>query len=184
MLKIHKLSNSNTHSPNFKSKNDYSQIYKEMEKITLRRDEKIIPKFSQGENFLRIKEDIGGIFGRIKTKIRDAKIKRNIKKQNAVLGFNKNSKKNTNIFNDFIFAFPSTYPMLSSLIKGSIVGLPIGTILGLWSIAAIEGQSLYDYLFNDNKQPTEIKNDKPDKLETDSIKQSETPKPALTPRWI
>ena len=168
------------YKPSFKSKNDYSQIYKEMEKITLRRDEKIIPKISLGENFSRIKENIGGVFDSIKSKIIYVKRKRNIKKQNTGFGFNRSAIKDNSIYHDP----SSTKSMIIPFIKGGIVAIPIGTILGLWSIAAIEGQSLNDYLFNEKKQPTEIKNDKPDKLETDSIKQSETPKPALTPRWI
>ena len=44
MLNVCLEQNITQYKPSFKSKNDYSQIYKEMEKITLRRDEKIIPK--------------------------------------------------------------------------------------------------------------------------------------------
>ena len=88
------------YKPSFKSKNDYSQIYKEMEKITLRRDEKIIPKISLGENFSRIKENIGGVFDSIKSKIIYVKRKRNIKKQNTGFGFNRSAIKDTSIYHD------------------------------------------------------------------------------------
>lgn len=45
MLEINSTSNYSTHyQTNFKGKTDYSKIYKEMESITLNKDERIVPK--------------------------------------------------------------------------------------------------------------------------------------------
>lgn len=49
-------------SPSFKAKTDYAKIYEEMEKITLRRDEKIIPKLSIKDRFLTKKTTQGNGF--------------------------------------------------------------------------------------------------------------------------
>lgn len=42
------------YNPNFKGKVDYSEIYKEMEKLSLRREQKIIPKLTIKDKLLNI----------------------------------------------------------------------------------------------------------------------------------
>ena len=44
------------YNTNFKSKNDYSQIYKDMKDISLKKDEKITPKISFNDTFSSIKQ--------------------------------------------------------------------------------------------------------------------------------
>ena len=55
MLNVSQIRPYNT---NFKSNNDYSQIYKDMKNISLKQDEKIKPKVSYKDTFSSIKQSI------------------------------------------------------------------------------------------------------------------------------
>ena len=47
MLTINSINNENRYNPRFSAKTDYSTIYKEMEKISLKQEEKILPKVNK-----------------------------------------------------------------------------------------------------------------------------------------
>ena len=53
MLNVSQIKQYNT---SFKSNNDYSQIYKDMKDISLKKDEKITPKISFNDTFSSIKQ--------------------------------------------------------------------------------------------------------------------------------
>ena len=58
MLKINPMDNYNKSSINFKSQKDFSKIYKEMEKIAVKQEEKIKPKIRIGNRFAVLKNNI------------------------------------------------------------------------------------------------------------------------------
>ena len=58
MLNINPINNYNKSNINFKSQKDYSKIYKEMEKISVKQEEKIKPKIRIGNRFAVLKNNI------------------------------------------------------------------------------------------------------------------------------